>query len=161
MQLKASPTPAWTNSSWASWAELRVSVGGAWPQQPSIHRHCYFWGWNCIWAMRLNCNQCGPISMRPHLAPPAQPSLTQHGCACRCTAWRRGGRAPAARRCRSRWSLHHVTATVGEQDKAGSHHPTGHAQHLVTLLPQQLRPTLPVLILSPLIAQLGWLPSSA
>jgi hypothetical protein len=40
-------------------------------------------------------------------------TLTQHACACRCTTGRKGGLAPAAQRCHSRWSPHQVTATVG------------------------------------------------
>lgn len=56
---------------------------------------------------------------RSELPPaPRWPSLTQHGCACRCRAWRRGGQAPGAQRCHFRWSLPRVTATAGGRDKA-------------------------------------------
>lgn len=84
-----------------------------------------------------------------HMAPPSWLSLTRRGCACRCTAWRRAGRALAARRCRSRWSPRHVTATTGGQEKASIHPHT--ATHSTSLLPPQQRPILlvPSLVPSP------------
>lgn len=137
LQLKASPTSARTNSSQDSWARFQgMNVGGAWPKV-ALNTNTVIPGVGTApgpqGVTRVAQSAGGPTWPS---APLSWPSLTQHGCACRCTAWRRGGRAPVAQRCRSRWSLRHVTATVDEQDKT-SHHPlTGRIWHLVTLLPQ-------------------------
>ena len=130
-------------------------MGETWPMAALKTHTLYSWGWNCMWAMRLKCDHCGTIRVGPQLVlgPPFWPSLTPHGCACRCTAWRRGGRAPAAQRCHSRWSPRHVTATVGRQDKAGSHPST--VTHSTSSPPSHSTggPLCPSLILSLLHSQ--------
>lgn len=74
---------------------------------------------------------------------------TQRGCACTCRGGKRGGRAPAARRCRSRWNPRRVTATAGRE--RGRRSPASAPQH---------RPLWTVAHRGPAYmcsAQLGWL----
>lgn len=124
LQLKASPTPARTNSSQASGAGFQgMNVGGAWPMA-ALNTDTVIPGVGTAPGPQgvTSVAQSAGGPTWPS-APPSRPSLTQRGCACRCIAWRRGGQAPAAQRCRSRWSLRHVTATVDEQDKTSRHPP--------------------------------------